>query len=39
MHPFRAFLISFAAGSIALFGGYGAVAAMTPAPIGNTITV
>jgi Na+/glutamate symporter len=39
MHPFRAFLISFAAGAIALFGGYGAVAAMTPAPVGNTITV
>ena len=39
MHPFRAFLISFAAGSIALFGGYGAIAAMTPAPVGNTITV
>jgi Na+/glutamate symporter len=39
MHPFRAFLISFAAGSIALFGGYGTVAALTPAPAGNTITV
>jgi Na+/glutamate symporter len=39
MHPFRAFLISFVAGSIALFGGYGALAAMTPAPVGHTITV
>ena len=39
MHPFRAFLISFAAGSIALFGGYGLVSALTPAPVGNTITV
>jgi len=39
MHPFRAFLISFAAGSIALFGGYGAIAAMTPAPVDHTITV
>jgi Na+/glutamate symporter len=39
MPPFRAFLVSFVAGSIALFGGYGAIAAMTPAPIGNTITV
>jgi Na+/glutamate symporter len=39
MHPFRAFLVAFAAGSIALFGGYGAIAAMTPAPIGNTIAV
>jgi Na+/glutamate symporter len=39
MHPFRAFLIAFTAGSVALFGGYGAIAAMTPAPVGNTITV
>jgi Na+/glutamate symporter len=39
MHPFRAFLIAFAAGSVALFGGYGAIAAMIPAPLGNTITV
>lgn len=39
MHPFQAFLIAFTAGSIALFGGYGVVAAMTPAPVGNTITV
>ena len=39
MHPIRAFLIAFTAGSVALFGGYGAIAAMTPAPVGNTITV
>jgi len=39
MHPFRAFLIAFTAGSMALFGGYGAVAAMTPARVNNTITV
>jgi len=39
MHPFRAFLIAFAAGSIVLFGGYSAIAAMTPAPAGDTITV
>jgi hypothetical protein len=39
MHPFRAFLISFAAGSIVLFGGYSAIDAMTPAPVGDTITV
>lgn len=39
MHPLRAFLIAFTAGSVALFGGYGAIAAMTPAPVGDTITV
>jgi len=39
MHPFRAFLMAFAAASIALFGGYGAIAAMSPTPAGNTITV
>jgi hypothetical protein len=39
MHPFRAFMISFALGSAALFGGYGVIAAMTPAPVGHTITV
>jgi hypothetical protein len=39
MQPFRAFMISFALGSAALFGGYGIVAAMTPAPVGHTITV
>jgi hypothetical protein len=39
MHPFRAFLIAFTAGSLVLFGGYGAIAAMTPAPVGDTITV
>ena len=39
MHPFRAFLIAFTAGSITLFGGYGAIAAMTPDRVGNTITV
>jgi Zn-dependent protease len=39
MHPFRAFMISFALGSAALFGGYGVVAAMTPAPVNHTITV
>jgi hypothetical protein len=39
MHPLRAFMISFALGSAALFGGYGVVVAMTPAPVGHTITV
>ena len=39
MHPFRAFMISFALGSAALFGGYGVIAAMTPAPVNHTITV
>ena len=39
MSPLRAFLLSFAVGTFVLFGGYGLKAAMTPAPIGNTITV
>jgi hypothetical protein len=39
MHPLRAFLLSFAIGTFVLFGGYGLKAAITPAPIGNTITV
>jgi len=39
MHPFRAFLLSFALGSAALFGGYGVVAEMTAAPASHTITV
>ena len=39
MHPLRAFMLSFALGSAALFGGYGVVVAMTPAPVGHTITV
>jgi hypothetical protein len=39
MHPFRAFMLSFALGSAVLFGGYGVVAEMIPAPIGHTITV
>ena len=39
MHPFRAFILSFALGSAALFGGYGVVAEMTPAPVNHTITV
>jgi len=39
MHPFRAFLLSFALGSAALFGGYGVIAAATPAHVGHTITV
>ena len=39
MHPFRAFMISFALGSLTLFSGYGIVAAGTPARVGHTITV
>ena len=39
MHPFRAFMLSFVLGSAALFGGYGIVSAMTPAPVNHTITV
>ena len=39
MHPFRAFLLSFSLGSAALFGGYGVIAAATPAHVGHTITV
>jgi hypothetical protein len=39
MHPFRAFLLSFAFGSAVLFGGYGLNNAMTPPKIGHTITV
>ena len=39
MHPLRAFILAFAFGSAALFGGYGVIAAMTPAPVGHTITV
>jgi hypothetical protein len=39
MHPYRAFMLSFALGTLALFGGYGLVSAMTPAPVGHTITV
>jgi len=39
MHPFRAFMLSFALGSAALFGGYGFISAVTPAPVGHTITV
>ena len=39
MNPLRAFMFSFALGSAALFGGYGVVVAMTPAPVGHTITV
>jgi len=39
MNPFRAFMLSFTLGSAALFGGYGLVVEMTPAPIGHTITV
>ena len=39
MHPFRAFLLSFSLGSLALFGGYGIIAAATPAPTNHTIPV
>jgi len=39
MHPFRAFLLSFSLGSIALFGGYGFIAAATPPSTNHTITV
>jgi hypothetical protein len=39
MHPFRAFMLSFAIGTAALFGGYGFISAMTPAPVAHTITV
>jgi hypothetical protein len=39
MHPFRAFMLSFALGSAALFGGYGLVVEMIPAPVAHTITV
>ena len=39
MNPFRAFMLSFALGSATLFGGYGLVVEMTPAPVGHTITV
>lgn len=39
MHPLRAFMLSFAFGTVALFGGYGLIAATSPAPVGHTITV
>jgi len=39
MHPLRAFLLSFAAGSAMLFGGYGLHSAMTPPKTDHTITV
>jgi hypothetical protein len=39
MHPYRAFMLSFALGTLTLFGGYGLVSAMTPTPVGHTITV
>jgi hypothetical protein len=39
MHPYRAFMLSFALGTVMLFGGYGLLSAMTPAPVGHTITV
>ena len=39
MPPYRAFMLSFALGTLTLFGGYGFIAAMTPAPVGHTITV
>ena len=39
MHPYRAFLLSFALGSAMLFGGYGLVSAMTPPNPDHTITV
>ena len=39
MHPFRAFLLSFALGSFALFGTYGIFAATTPPRTSHTITV
>ena len=39
MHPFRAFMLSFAFGTFALFGGYGIHSAITPAPPPHTITV
>jgi len=39
MHPFRAFMLSFALGSLTLFGGYGILSVMTPAPAEHTITV
>ena len=31
-------MLSFALGTVALFGGYGIVSAVTPAPAGHTIT-
>ena len=39
MHPIRAFMLSFTLGTLALFGSYGLIAAVTPDPVGNTITV
>jgi hypothetical protein len=39
MNPYRAFMLSFVLGTLALFGGYGFVSAITPAPVGHTITV
>jgi hypothetical protein len=39
MHPFRAFLLSFALGSAVLFGGYGVHVATTPPKLDHTITV
>ena len=39
MHPFRAFLLSFAVGSFVLFGGYGLRSAMMPPKLDHTITV
>lgn len=39
MHPFRAFLLSFALGSAVLFGGYGVHVATTPPNPDHTITV
>lgn len=39
MHPYRAFMLSFALGSAMLFGGYGLHSAMTPVKTDHTITV
>jgi hypothetical protein len=39
MHPFRAFLLSFSLGSLALFGGYGIIVATTAPPASHTIIV
>ena len=39
MHPFRAFLLSFAAGLAVLFGGHGAVSFAFPSSPADTITI
>ncbi len=39
MQPLRAFLLSFAAGLVVLFGGYSVAASMMPARTDHVITV